>query len=94
MNVCIKCKWKSNNELKEIDIRNRVCYYFDDIISGKKINVSNILLGNKIYENVSVYNVSYKTPTGPKPIRIRFNKIDGFIVSPDGKTKHFWLWIV
>ena len=35
---------KSKNELKEIDIENRACYYFDDIINGIKINFSNILL--------------------------------------------------
>ena len=35
---------KSKNELKEIDIKNRVCYYFDDVINGTKINFSNILL--------------------------------------------------
>ena len=29
---------KSKNELKEIDIKNRVFYYFDDIINGTKIN--------------------------------------------------------
>ena len=32
---------KSKNELKEIDIKNHVCYYFDDIINGTKINFSN-----------------------------------------------------
>ena len=32
---------KSKNELKEIDIKNRVCCYFDDIINGTKINFSN-----------------------------------------------------
>ena len=31
-------KMKSKNELKEIDIKNRVPYYFDDIINGSKIN--------------------------------------------------------
>ena len=35
---------KSKNELKEIDIKNRVCYYFDDINNGTKIDFSNILL--------------------------------------------------
>ena len=35
---------KSKNELKEIDIKNRPCFYFDDIINGTKINFSNILL--------------------------------------------------
>ena len=27
---------KSKNEAKEIDIKNRVCYHFDDIINGTK----------------------------------------------------------
>ena len=45
---------KSQNELKETGIKNRVCYYFDDTINGKKINFSNILLDKKLYENISV----------------------------------------
>ena len=59
-----------------------------DIINGTKINFSNILLDKKLYENISVYNILYKTPTGPKPLRIKFDKIDGFIISLDGKIKH------
>ena len=55
---------KSKNELKRIDIQNGVCYYFDDIIKGTKINFSSILLDKKLYENISVYSISYKTPTG------------------------------
>ena len=50
---------KSKNELKEINIKNRGRYYFDDIINGTKINFSNILLDKKLYENISVYNNSY-----------------------------------
>ena len=78
----------SKNERKEVDIKNRVCYYFDDIINGTKINFSKILLDKKLYENISVNNMSCKTPTGPKPLYIRFNKIDGFIISLDDKCKH------
>ena len=37
MNACIKYK----NELKEIDTKNCVCCYFDDLINGKDINFSN-----------------------------------------------------
>ena len=48
---------KSKNELKETDIKNRVRYYFDDIINGTKINFSNILLDKKLYENISVYSI-------------------------------------
>ena len=73
--VCIKCK----DKLKEIDIKNGACYYFDDIIEDININFSDILLDEKIYENISVYEISCKTSTGPKTLRIRFDKIDGFI---------------
>ena len=83
---------KSRNELKEVVIKNCVCYYFDDIINGTKINFSNILLDKKLYENISIYKILYKTPTGPKPLRIRFDKIDGFIVALDGKNKHLILF--
>ena len=47
-------KIKSKNKLKEIDIKNCVCYYFDDIINGLKINFSNILLDKKLHKSISV----------------------------------------
>ena len=31
------------------------------------------------HENILVYNISYKTLIGAKPLPVRFNKIDGFI---------------
>ena len=83
---------KSKNDLKEIDIKNYVCYYFDDIISDTKIKFNNILLDKKLNENISVFNNSYKTPTCPQPLRIRFDKIDGFIFSVVDKIKHLILF--
>ena len=38
---------ESKNELKEIDIKNRTCYYFDDIMKVIDIYPSNILLDKK-----------------------------------------------
>ena len=69
----------SKNELKEIDIKNRTCYYFDDIIRflDRDIEFRDILLNENSYEtykNILIYDISYKTSTG-----IRFDKIDGFI---------------
>ena len=81
---------KSKNKLKKI--KNRMCYCFDYIINGSKINFSNILLDKKLYENLPGYNIWYKTLTGPKPLHIRFNKLDGFIVSADGRIKHLILF--
>ena len=76
---------KSKNEVKEIDIKNRTCYYFDDImrVRDRDIAFSDILLDEMLYkekcENILIYDISYKTSTGTKPLRIRFDKIDGFI---------------
>ena len=39
---------KSKNKLKEIDIKNRVRYYFHASINGAKVNVSNILRNKTI----------------------------------------------
>ena len=85
-------KMKSKNKLKEINIKNRASYYFDGIINGTVINFSNILLDKKIYENISVYDISYKTQTGPKPLRIKFDKINWLIMVLDGKIEHLVLF--
>ena len=81
----------SNDELKEIDIKNRTCYYFHDIIKIEDFNLDNILIYEKSYENILVHNISYKTLTDAKPLRIRFDKIDGFIRVYDG-TRHLVLF--
>ena len=31
------------------------------------------------HENILVYNISYKSSTGPKPLRVRLDKINEFI---------------
>ena len=41
--------------------------------------LDNILIDEKSYENVLVYNILYKTLIGAKPLSIRFNEIDGFM---------------
>ena len=73
----------SNDELKEIDIKYRMCYYFDDIIKIEKFNLDNILIDEKSYENVLIYNISYKNLIA-RHLPIRFNKIDGIIRVHDG----------
>ena len=37
------------------------------------------MLNEKSYENILVYGISCKTMTGAKPLRIRFDKVDGFV---------------
>ena len=69
-------KMESKNKLKEIDIKNRACFYFNDIITD--IYSVDILFDKIIYENILVNDILYKTSTGPESLRIRLDKIDGF----------------
>ena len=63
----------SKNELKEIDIKNCMYYYFDDIMKARDIYSKNIFLDEKIYKNIFIYDISYITFMGS------IDKIDGFI---------------
>ena len=69
---------ESKDKLKEIDIKNRKCYYFDYMMKVIDTDFSVILLNEKSYENILIYGISNKTFMGAKPLSISFDKIDGF----------------
>ena len=75
---------ESNGKLKEVNVKTRTCYYFEDIIKFEDSDLDNILIDEKSFENILVYSISYKTLIGSKSLSIRFNKIDGFIRVYDG----------
>ena len=50
----------------------------EDIYSG------HIVLGQKSYENILIYDISYKAFMGKKRLRIWLDKIDGFIKIDNG----------
>ena len=52
---------ESNNKLKGIDIKNCTCYYFDDKININDIDLNNILLDEKSYENILIDDVAYRS---------------------------------
>ena len=60
------------NNLKEINIKNRICYYFDDIIKIEDFDFES-------YEYILVYDILCKVLIGAKSLRIIFVKADGFI---------------
>ena len=49
---------ESNNKLKNMDIENCTCYYFDDINKFEDFDLDNILLNKKSFKNSLVYNIS------------------------------------
>ena len=68
-----------NYKLKEIIIKDRTRYYFDDIIKLKDFDHNNILIDKKSCKKILAYNISYKTLMGAKPMCIRFDKVNKFI---------------
>ena len=73
-----------NNEIKKVRIKNCTCYYFDDTIKLEDFDPDNILIDEKSHENTLIYDISYKTLIGSKPLRIRFDKLDGITRIYDG----------
>ena len=68
-----------------------MCFYFGVIIKLKDFDLDNILIDEKSHENILIYDISDKTLINPKRLRIRFDKIDGFIRMYDG-TRYLTLF--
>ena len=81
---------ESNEKLKETDIKNRTCYYFNDIIKIEDLDLDNSLIEGNSYKYISVYNISSKNLI-VKPLSIRFDKIIGFNRVYDG-TRYLHLF--
>ena len=77
--------------LKMVRVKNRTCYYFDDIIKLEDFDIDNILIDEKSRENILIYGISYKTLIGQKHLHIRFDKIYVFSRIYDG-TRYLTLF--
>ena len=73
-----------NNEIKKVCVKNRMCYYFDDIIRFEDFDFDNILIDEKLCKNILINDISYKTLIDARPLHIRFEKAGGFIRVDDG----------
>ena len=71
-------QYKTKNEIQEVCIKNRTCYYYNGINKLEECDIDNILIDGKSPENVLIYDIWYKTLVGLKTLPIRFDKIDGF----------------
>ena len=56
--------------VKQINIKNRAYYFYNDIINLKNIKSKLLKIDNKSYKNIGIYNIGYVTFT--------FKKIDDF----------------
>ena len=46
-----------NNKFKKVRIKNRKCFYFDDIVKLKCFDLDNILIGIKSQENILIFDI-------------------------------------
>lgn len=83
------------NRIKDINIKNRTYYCFDDIINIKNVDENWIKIDKQSYKNIITYyigyitvkNLSYVKIYNVNPLYFIINKIDRFIEKSNG-NKH------
>ena len=73
--------------IKEINIKNRIYYFFDDMINIKVFNPILIKTDNKSYKNIGIYYIGYITIKDSDHVKINYvnplyliiGEVDGYI---------------
>ena len=50
---------KMSNKDKDVDIKNRTYYFFNDIINIKNFDPNNIKIDEKSYKNILIYDIEH-----------------------------------
>ena len=76
--------------LKQLNIKNRTYYFYNDLINIKDFDVRLLKLDKKTSMNLGIYCVGY-VPEQPEwnvnsvnPLYLMINRIDGFIEEKNG----------
>ena len=78
---------KMSNKIKDIDIKIRTYFFFDDIIHVKSFDPSNVKLDEMSYKNILIYYIGYVMINDQKNIKINsvnplyliFNKVNRYL---------------
>ena len=81
-----------SNKVKDVNIKNRTCYFFDDIINIKNLDPNNIKIDGKTYKNILIYYIGYVTIKDSKNVKINsvihlyliFGKVNGYFEEING----------
>ena len=77
-------------EIKQINVKNRTYYYFNDMINIKDFDSSLLKMNKKSSKNIAIYSIGYITKTDEykinsvNPLYLIVGKIDGFIEEKEG----------
>ena len=78
--------------IKQINIKNRTCYLFNDTISIKNFDLDLLKTRKKSYKNINIYYIGYITIKDPEYVKIHsvnplyfiIDKADGYIEERNG----------
>ena len=84
--------------IKEINKRNRICYFLDDMIKIKDFNPDVLKIDKKSYKNTDIYYIEYITMkyfyyvkiNSVNPLQLIIDKVDGYIEEKN-ENKHVTL---
>ena len=48
-------------KIKQINIKNRTYYFYNDIINLKNFELNLLRIDRKLYKNIGIYNIGYIT---------------------------------
>ena len=78
--------------IKQIHIKNRTYYFFDDMINIKNFDPNLLKIDKKSYENVDIYYIGYITmkdseyikTNSVSPLCLIINEVDGYFKGKNG----------
>ena len=74
--------------IKQIDIKNRTCYFYNDIIDLESFKSNLLKIDKKSYKDIGIYNIGYitikkiddcKNIYSVNPLYLRINHASGYI---------------
>ena len=80
-------------EVKQINIKNRTYYFYNDIIDLKNFDARLLKIDKKSYKNIGIYNIGYitikkiddcKNIYSVNPLYLRINHASGYIKEING----------
>ena len=87
--------------IKQINIKNRTYYFYNDIIDIKTFDSNMLKLDKKSYKNLAIYNIGYVTIkeissgydiNSVNPLYLRIDNASGYIEEVN-EDKYFWyIW--
>ena len=80
--------------IKEINIKNRTYYFFDDVINIKNFDSSLLKIDKKLYRSIDIYCIWYITMkyiyyvniNSVNPLYLTIGEVDGYIEEIETET--------